>query len=42
MWKQLSNAYQNMYQVKEEVNPDCECEDCNCDPCECGDQSHRQ
>lgn len=37
MWKQLSTAYQNMYQVKEEVNPNCECVDCNCDPCECGD-----
>ena len=42
MWKQLSTAYQNMYQVKEEVNPNCECVDCNCDPCECGDQSHRE
>jgi hypothetical protein len=37
MWKQLSTAYQNMYQVKEEVNPNCDCVDCNCDPCECGD-----
>ena len=37
MWKQLSTAYQSMYQVKEEVNPNCDCVDCKCDPCECGD-----
>lgn len=37
MWKQLSTAYLSMYQVKEEVNPNCDCVDCNCDPCECGD-----
>ena len=37
MWRQLSTAYLSMYQVKEEVNPNCDCVDCKCDPCECGD-----
>lgn len=38
MWKQLSTAYQSMYddvvQGKEEY---CDCVDCKRDPCECGD-----